>query len=63
MTKIYWYEEGRLYLEEHIPPEDLGNFVPYEIDDVTVLTPQEIIEGYDVLDMLLKAGKARKVDR
>lgn len=64
MPRVYWStDDGALYLEEHIDdPSDTEHFEVYEIPNTVTLTVEEIAQGVpDILEVLLRAGKAVKV--
>ena len=53
-------DNGALYMEDDI--EDPGHFEQIDVDEPVVLTPKQLI-GHDgaIVELLLAAGKARKV--
>ena len=57
-------DDGALYLPEHVDePEDTEHFEAYEIPEFMALSHKEVACGVnDVMEVLLKAGVARKVE-
>lgn len=68
-TIIYWGKDnGDLYLAEHLASDDRANvaasFERYEIEHPVTLTLEQMVLGKDgnnMLEVLLQAGKARKL--
>lgn len=63
-TRVYWSRDnGALYMDSDLGDTDPGDFVEYELADYITLTPRHMAIGLnDVLEILLQAGVARKVE-